>query len=153
MVLFVVATIRVVLQGNRWHAAFDHNGLAGDQRNVSKYIKQNLELEVLPLCPPQRPTPDVLRLCWPRNRTIRHDVVYTALPPADPPVAVVALEDQPPAMVPDLPEVELLALPNGISGIVPVPNAVAGAASSSAVPRAADQMEDSDATSSLEPFP
>ena len=80
MVLFVVATIRVVLQGNRWHAAFDHNGLAGDQRNVSNYIKQHLELETLPLYPPHRPTLDVLRMCWPRNRTIRPDVVYTALP-------------------------------------------------------------------------
>ena len=153
MVLFVVDAIRVVLQGNRWEASFDHNGLAGDQRNVSKYIKQNLELEVLPLCPPQRPTPDVLRLCWPRNRTIRPDVVYTALPPADPPVAVVALEDQPPAILLPIPGVALLALPNVISGIVPVPHAAAGAASSSAIPRAADHVEDSDATSSLEALP
>ena len=49
MVLFVVDAIRVVLQGYRWNAVFEHNGLAGDQRNVSKHIKQNLDLETLPL--------------------------------------------------------------------------------------------------------
>ena len=143
MILLVVDTIRAVLQGNRWDNAFRRNGLAGNQTHVSTFIKRNLEFEILPPYPAMPPTPDVLRLCWPRNRTIRPHAVYPALP-ADEAFA----EFAPLAILPAEHVAEALPLPGFLPALfAPPPEA---ASSSSAAPRAAHLVEDEDATSSLE---
>ena len=145
MILLVVGTIRAVLQGNRWANAFTHNGLAGNQTHVSKFIKQNLQFEILPPYPAILPTLDVMRLCWPSNRTIRPYVVYPALPADESLAEFAPLPILPPELV-----AEALPLPGFLPALFPAPPEAAS--SSSAAPMAAHLVEDEDATSSLESF-
>ena len=95
MVCLVVQTIRAVLNGNRWAAAFVSNGLDGSQAKVSKYIKDMLEYDVLPQYTRTRPNADALRLCWPRNRLVNHAIVFQPLPEADPVPGMLALPAPP----------------------------------------------------------
>ena len=95
MVRLVVQTIRAVLNGNRWAAAFVSNGLDGSQANVSKYIKDMLEYDVLPQYARARPNADALRRCWPRNRLVNHAIVFQPLPEADPVPGMLALPAPP----------------------------------------------------------
>ena len=106
MVGLVVQAIQSVLNGNAWASAFARNGLDGSQANVSKYIKQMLEYEVLPGYPRTRPSADDLHLCWPRNRLINHDAVWRPLPAAEPALGLLALPAPPPALPPPHPVLE-----------------------------------------------
>jgi len=91
MVRLVVQTIRAVLNGNRWAAAFVSNGLDGSQAKVSKYIKDMLEYDVLPQYARARPNVVAPRLCWPRNRLVNHAIVCKPLLEADPVPGMLAL--------------------------------------------------------------
>jgi len=155
MVRLVVGAIRHVLQAHRWGPAFASNGLDGSQARVSKYIRQNLELENLPSYPPERPTIDVLRLCWPRNRAVNEAAVFEAFPAEEPLVEMHAL----PGFAPAAPPAELLdanafAAP---SAMLPAPpSAHAGASSRSAADDAVDSfwaMVDSQPPESPAPTP
>ncbi len=86
MIRLVLGATRHVLQGFRWDSAFQANGFSRSQRGVPSYIQESLEFEALPMYLPLCPTAEIMRLCWPRNRTLHEEIVWTPLP-ADGPAA------------------------------------------------------------------
>ena len=81
MVNVVVQAIQSILQGFWWEPAFRKNGISADQNAVSSCIRGRLSYEIeLPIIPNDRPTADLIRLCWPRNRTFDEELLMGLLP-------------------------------------------------------------------------
>jgi len=86
MIRLVCGAIRDVLQGVRWTTSFRKDGFGAQQREVSSYIRNELEFESLPDYPSEAPTAASLRFLWPRNRIANVEAVMLGMPPrpADP---------------------------------------------------------------------
>ena len=82
MIRLVVKSIRYVLQKFTWADAFEKNGLTGDHRFISTFIKKHLEVEHVEPFSTECPTLDELRVLWPRSRRVPLAEVFDAL--ADP---------------------------------------------------------------------
>jgi hypothetical protein len=91
MIQLVVQAIRHVLQANVWQTAFQETGMWRDQTGVSAFILSRLEYEAIPILPDSRPTADMLRACWPRNRIFLEELVMSLVPSDGHGDAVVAL--------------------------------------------------------------
>ena len=61
-------TIRAVLQGRRWSAAFDSNGFGVTALSPRVALALELDANITPPC--TRPTDDQLRMCFPRRARI-----------------------------------------------------------------------------------
>mgnify|MGYP001362111768 CR=1 FL=1 len=82
MIKLVVKAIRKVLQRFVWADSFIQNGLTGNHRAISKYIRQQLQrVEIEPFSI-ECPTMDQIRRLWPRNRAVPLAQVMDSL--ADP---------------------------------------------------------------------
>ena len=96
MIKLVIKAIRHVLQAHCWEAAFVRSGLWKDQFAVAAFIKRGLQYETLPQITDERPTPEMVRTCWPKNRTFHEDLVMNLIPPPGAPrVARAALAKAP----------------------------------------------------------
>ena len=62
-------------------SAFKRTGLWVDQSGVARSIVRHFQLKDVPHIPGDRPTADMVRSCWPRNRPFDADLVMS-LPPA-----------------------------------------------------------------------
>ena len=80
MVRLVVRAIRYVLQAHAWECAFKQNGIWSDQSMVSSTIRRELCYEQVPLVGNTRPTAEMLRTLWPKNRALHTDLVMSLLP-------------------------------------------------------------------------
>ena len=80
MIRLVVRAIREVLQAHKWAKSFEDNGLAGTQAQVSRTVKEALQYESLPEASAERPTLEMVRLCWPRNTKINEEHLWNAFP-------------------------------------------------------------------------
>ena len=67
----VYDSIRQVLEGRRWAAAFDQDGFGQSQRALSAFVLRQCQLEGPPSVPALLPTLEVLERCWPRNREVK----------------------------------------------------------------------------------
>lgn len=70
------ASIRNVLQGQRWAGAFDKDGLCASQVGVSPRVLVELGIDGSVGVPCTRPTDDQLRHCFPRRSTVPTDVIW-----------------------------------------------------------------------------
>jgi len=84
MIRLVISAIRYVLQRYRWEFAFMQTGLWGDQSAVSSSIKRDLHSQALPDISCDRPTADMVRRCWPKNRRFDEELVMSLIPGATP---------------------------------------------------------------------
>ena len=80
MIRLVVHAIRHVLQKESWEPAFKRTGMWGNQSALSSSIKRDLQYQELPSIPSDRPTADMARLCWPRNRPFDAELVMSLIP-------------------------------------------------------------------------
>ena len=85
MIRLVIQAIRYVLQKYTWEYAFRQTGLWIDQSSVAASIKRDLQIKDIPHIPCERPSAEMLRRCWPKNRQFDEDLVMS-LVPADQPV-------------------------------------------------------------------
>ena len=81
MVHVVVRAIRFVLQAYVWEDAFKQNGIWRDLSMVSSTIRRELSYHLLPDVASTRPTPEMLRTLWPRNRSFDTKLVMSLVPP------------------------------------------------------------------------
>ena len=95
MIRLVIQAIRYVLQGHCWEAAFRRNGLWNYQATVSATIMRELGLDGAPFVPNARPTADMLRQRWPKNRAFHENVVMTLVPE----IGTTAVSSQQPALL------------------------------------------------------
>jgi len=68
MIRLVMHAIRHVLQKESWEPAFKRTGMWSDQSALSSSIKRDLQYQGLPSIPSDRPTADLARPCWPKDR-------------------------------------------------------------------------------------
>ena len=100
-------TIRSILQGKRWAAAFDRDGFGKAQCEISSFVKKQLAIEGEgPLrLPATQPTMGQLAWCFPRNRKVPEAALWRPLQPPVPkalPNAPASSSAGPPAL-PGLP--------------------------------------------------
>ena len=96
-------TIKGVLQGRRWAAAFDRDGFGKAQSEVSTFVKKQLAIEGdAPLrLPATQPTMGQLAWCFPRNRKVPEAALWRPLQPPAPkalPSAPASSSAGPPAL-------------------------------------------------------
>ena len=84
MIKLVVEAARYVLQAHEWQAAFQQNGVWRDQCGLRATLKRELQYDDTPEVADSMPTPEQLRLCWPRNRVFDEGAIVSFLPVAPP---------------------------------------------------------------------
>ena len=80
MVELVVRAIKHVLQGLRWEVAFQQLGIFQNNEKVHPRILHKLSFASPPIVSSQRPTADLVRTTWPRNRPFKPEVVMPCIP-------------------------------------------------------------------------
>ena len=86
LVSSVCSAIRTILQGRDWSAAFVSNGFGPRQAGLSERVKTQLELTDTPDVGAARPSPEVLRRCFPKTSPVPAAAVWRPFdgPPAAP---------------------------------------------------------------------
>ena len=74
-------TIRHVLQGRRWAAAFDRDGFGQRQALVSRTVLERLQLQAPPAITAAVPTMQQLQLCYPKRAAIPAGVLLRPYQP------------------------------------------------------------------------
>lgn len=80
MVHLIISAIRYVLQASCWRQAFAQTGIWCDQTKVSSTVLRKLLFDSAPIGSAERPTADMIRTCWPRNRDFPELLVMKLLP-------------------------------------------------------------------------
>ena len=101
MCRLIFGCVRDVFQAIEWGRAFDLVGARGHQDAVANQLIAELALPGRPAAGRDRPSNELLSLCWPRDCRPRWDCVWSAQP------LLLAIEDAPPA---DAPHAESLAI-------------------------------------------
>ena len=81
MIGVIAQAVRFILQGYRWASACQRCGIRADQAAVSSRVLRRLSYERgLPVVSAGRPSADLLRLCWPRNKIFDEELIMGLLP-------------------------------------------------------------------------
>ena len=81
-------TIRKVLQGRPWDAAFDADGFGHNQERLSDFIKRKLAIAEPLAISPEPPTEEQLQLCFPKRAAVPHEVLLRPLRAVPKPAAL-----------------------------------------------------------------
>ena len=77
----VYRTIRKVLQGNKWAAAFDANGFGDRQAHVSGFVRRQLQLDAPLAVPTARPSDAAVGECFPSNAHVPFEDLWRTMQP------------------------------------------------------------------------
>ena len=100
MVRLVVDGVRAICQGTPWLKAFVDNGLCGADSSISRYIRTELDLPLLPASVPLLPTIEQLLSLFPAGRAIDGAAILATQPGADGHFTVPQSPSSPVVMVP-----------------------------------------------------
>ena len=85
----VYSSIRYVLQGRRWSAAFNSDGFGAQQSGLGARVRRRLALEDRVEVPNTQPTDDQVRVCLPRRTGVKPSALWSLY--RDPTACPVAL--------------------------------------------------------------
>jgi len=118
----IFEAIRAVLCEGKWAAAFAHNGIAGSQAFISKFVLNNLEWKSIPIAGSSSPAEPALKSLFPlRTKAPAHLLVKNRFLP----------RPKLPVMFPAPLGVPLTRLKKHMRAAQPAPPAAAGSSSSS----------------------
>ena len=115
LVAAICETIRLVMQGRRWSAAFEFDGFGSGQAGLSVYVLRQLAVEVAPAVGVARPSLDILQRCFPSGSQVPMGWLMRPMEPVAPAALVgpsVALA----LPAPVLNSAPQLALPGPVGG-------------------------------------